>query len=216
MLVKLVMALISGHLPVRHVMYAYLRKAARSCSGTPWRPCAGRPWSTSWRATHGCTTMPRPASARCVGPAVQVGNAKLPQLLACAGGAWQLARACDGQRQLVAPLGAALPRPSAAPSLFAVSVDMHEQYGLSLPLELQPLVVQGFHATDDLEQGFSSQVVRTGHCRPPAPDAVAVLDDVGELTGLQRGAGAGAGTLAALHSLQRKYDATAAGKAAAV
>ncbi|KAL4433445.1 hypothetical protein ABPG77_010298 [Micractinium sp. CCAP 211/92] len=100
----------------------------------------------------------------------------------------------------------------------AVSVDMQEQYGLSLPLELQLLVVQRFHGTDDLEQGFtagSSQVVRTVHYKPPAPDSVAVLDDLDELTGLQRGAGASAGALAALHSLKRKYDATAAGEAAA-
>ncbi|KAL4433446.1 hypothetical protein ABPG77_010299 [Micractinium sp. CCAP 211/92] len=71
----------------------------------------------------------------------------------------------------------------------AVSVDMQEQYGLSLPLEPWPLAMQGFHATDDLGQGFSSLV---------------------------RGAGAGAGTLVALHPLKRKYDATAAGEAAAV
>lgn len=90
------------------------------------------------------------------------------------------------------------------------NVDQHEQYLLSLLPEQRPLVVQRFHATDDLEGEFGALVSFVGHFKPWAWEALGASDSVDELTDLRRGSGPAAGDLAVLPSQKRKYDGNAA------
>lgn len=94
-------------------------------------------------------------------------------------------------------------------------MDSLEQYLLSLTPAERELLVLRFLATDDLEKEFSMLVVRVGHYKPAAWEAVGVLGAVDELTDLQRGAGEGGSALAVLPSVKRKYDGNPATTAAA-
>ncbi len=113
-LVNLARALISGRLPERHVVFAYLRNAVRNLlqhtvPTVRWSPMVkqlARFTSLHHSGSAGFTALRGPSDAG--------GGCQLPQLLACAGCAWQLARPASCWRGCISM--AASSHPSASPS----------------------------------------------------------------------------------------------------